>query len=120
MKKLLTVFFTFIFCFFSYNCFDYWKLKGDLFDKKVLAAYELSWLEKPENVTEEKQYISSNEYYVYEAKISSFQAYEEYANGVLDLFFEKNYTMGVLRVVDGSVKDEHYKIYLSQENPRII
>lgn len=78
--------------FFGYfrSCND---LKGNLFDEKVLKKYEVSWLEKPKNAINERQYIEGN-FYIYECQLNENEQFENYTERIFQLFVSGGYTLG--------------------------
>ncbi len=95
MKKFISIIIFLVCALFSFGCYSVAEpLKGNLFDEEVLAEYELSWLKKPEKVTDEEQSTISSEYYVYKTYISSIEEYERYVNKFLDRLLVGDYTVG--------------------------
>lgn len=82
------------------NIFGEKGLKGNLFDEKVLIKYEISWLKKPRNAVNEKQYCEQF-YYIFECEIFDIENFEEYAETVFKNFKLGNYTIAhYVRTVD--------------------
>lgn len=67
-------------------------LRGNLFDERVLKKYEISWLEKPKDAVNEKQYISGS-FYMYECEIDDKETFEKYVQNVFNNFKERNYSV---------------------------
>ncbi|MCM1441405.1 MAG: hypothetical protein NC131_19695, partial [Roseburia sp.] len=89
---VLTIFFVLIISFIA-GC-DL-PLRGNLFDEKILKKYEVSWLERPQNVTNEEQYIESD-CYNYKCEIEDVDEFESYVEKVFISFKERNYTVAYL------------------------
>lgn len=95
--------------FFGYfrSCND---LKGNLFDEKVLKKYDISWLEKPQNAVNEKQYSDSDSYN-YECELKSVEESLSYIEEVFNNFKERNYTVAhSIRAVDNALQDLYYEV----------
>ena len=93
-------------------------LRGNLFDERVLKKLEVSWLEKPENITNEEQYIHENWCYIYECDLENQSTFERYIENVFSKFVNYNYTLGYCVDIynyGGSLWDidERYRIKFS-------
>lgn len=92
-------------------------LKGNLFDKKVLEKYEIGWLERPKNVTNEEQYVDSD-LYKYTCEINDYEEFEKYVEKIFTNFKERSYTIAYLVDVDRyDVVTSYFKVAESDELP---
>ena len=62
---------------------------NQLFDPEVLDYFNISWLEKPENALNEKQYVDG--FYTYEASFSSLTECLNYRNNCFAQFQDRDY-----------------------------
>lgn len=98
--------------FFGYfgSCND---LKGNLFDEKVLKKYEVSWLEKPKNAINERQYTEGG-LYVYECELNSVDECEFYAEWVFNNFKLNDCTVAyAYEMVRYQMFDTYYRLEVS-------
>lgn len=85
-------------------------VKGDLFDKRVLKRYEISWLEKPLNATNERKYADSDSYN-YECELKSIEECLAYIEEVFNNFKDRNYTVAhSVRAIDNALQDLYYEV----------
>lgn len=70
------------------------KLTGNFFDEAVLKRCEISFLQKPENVTNEVFSNDGYSYYEYSCEIESFSDFENYAKSILQGLIDNDYTFG--------------------------
>ena len=70
-----------------------------LFSERTLRDYDIPWLTKPENATEETQQII-NHYYDYQAYVPDKEAIIPYAQSVLDGFTAGSYVFGYFVAAD--------------------
>ena len=103
MKKLIVGFLFLITSIFDFGCklgcgackgcaFD--KLSDNLFNKRVLEFYDIPWLKKPENITNESGKKWGSFYHKYKGYIQDEQSFWEYGEYIYDTFVEKDYTIG--------------------------
>lgn len=92
------------------------KRSGKFFDDKVLREYSLSFLQRPQNVSNEREYVYKDTY-VYQALIGTIEQFEEYAQSVFALMLEFVSYMGTTKPYAGasSVRDGD-SIYIIYEN----
>lgn len=92
------------------------KLRGNLFDERVLKKYEISWLEKPQNAVNENQYISGETLYVYECEIDDKETFEKYVQNVFNNFKERNYTVAhFVRYVNAMINGSYLEVAESEK-----
>ncbi len=89
------------------------KLRGNLFDEKVLKKYEVSWLEKPKNAINERQYTEGG-LYVYECELNSVDECEFYAEWVFNNFKLNDCTVAyAYEMVRYQMFDTYYRLEVS-------
>ena len=96
MKKILALILSFLLSFCTVGCGLYrssvlTRVCDSIFDKKMLDYYDIPWLTKPENVSDEENDIRKN-YCSYTAKISSVEEYKAYATEVYNNLQTEKYT----------------------------
>lgn len=95
------------------NIFGEKGLKGNLFDEKVLIKYEISWLKKPQNAVNERQYADSDSY-VYDCELSSIEECLSYAEEVFTNFKNGNYVLAYcVNMIDDIWEKPCYEVELS-------
>ena len=82
----------------------------ELFSESTLEEFDVPWLEKPEGVINETQYFDEN-YYAYEAEISSEEAYLAYSQYVLDRLILDAYNVGYFISAGGDGNPWNYVPY---------
>ncbi len=91
------------------------KLNGNLFDMVVLDRYELSWLEKPKNIENEKQYINQERScYVYECDFQEVMQAETYVESTFNSSILKNYTLAYLLHDNSAYQDTFNRVKISE------
>lgn len=91
----------FFLCAFSFSCDSTIvtePLQRNLFDTDVLEEYELSWLTKPQNATDEQQYSPKEHSYTYcyQAVIADEQVYYDYCEQFFLNLKKNGYSFGTL------------------------
>ena len=67
------------------------KIDKNLFDDDILEAYNIPWLQKPDEAINERQYFDGH--YTYEANFQEYDDYTEYYTSVFTQFQEKGYSL---------------------------
>lgn len=67
------------------------KIDKNLFDDDILEAYNVPWLQKPDDAINERQYVDGH--YIYEAYFQEYEEYTEYYTSVFTQFQEKGYSL---------------------------
>lgn len=112
MKKIFSILCVFfcLTCFSSCSNSEALRLRGNLFDEQVLQKYSLSFLQKPENATNERQYIYKQTY-VYQALMESAEAVDLYAQSVLEAMQENLPYVGTTKPYAGANSVDGNDVY---------